>query len=60
MKTTMNIQKQYAFVSKDAKLKGDEVVCDSLSSSSKGIECLYLKALENFHEWLKKKKNFLR
>ncbi|KAG4095492.1 hypothetical protein H8356DRAFT_1354626 [Neocallimastix lanati (nom. inval.)] len=26
MKTTMNIQKQYAFVSKDAKLKGDEVV----------------------------------
>ncbi|KAL6632348.1 hypothetical protein U3516DRAFT_870049 [Neocallimastix sp. 'constans'] len=35
MKTTMNIQKQYAFVSKDAKLKGDEVVCDSLSSSSK-------------------------
>ena len=29
MKTTMNIQKQYAFVSKDAKLKGDEVVSDS-------------------------------
>jgi molecular chaperone GrpE (heat shock protein) len=61
MKTTMNAQKQFAFVSKDAKLKGDEailkqklnLVSDSLSSSSKDIECLYLPAMENFHEWLK-------
>ncbi|KAG4097199.1 hypothetical protein H8356DRAFT_1425565 [Neocallimastix lanati (nom. inval.)] len=46
---------QFAFVSKDAKLKGDKVVLkqklnlvsDSLSSNSKDIECLYLTALEN-------------
>jgi len=58
MKITMNAQKQFAFVSKDAKLKGDKVVLkqklnlvsDSLSSNSKDIECLYLTALENFHK----------
>jgi len=59
--TTMNAQKQFAFVFKDAKLKGDEVVLkqklnlvnDSLSSNSKDIECLCISAMENFHEWLK-------
>ncbi|KAG4085000.1 hypothetical protein H8356DRAFT_1344951 [Neocallimastix lanati (nom. inval.)] len=50
MKTIMNAQKQFAFVSKDAKLKGDEVVLkqklnlrnDSLNST-----------IKNFHELLK-------
>jgi len=59
MKTTMNVQKQFAFVSKDATLKVDEVVLnqklnlvnDSLSSSSKDVEYLYLlPAMENLHE----------
>ena len=55
----MNVQKQFAFVSKDATLKVDEVVLnqklnlvnDSLSSSSKDVEYLYLlPAMENLHE----------
>jgi len=58
MRTTMNAQKQFDFVSKVAKLKEDEVVLkqkinlvsDSLSSNSKDIEFLYLPARKNFHE----------
>jgi len=65
MKTTMNKQKQFTIVSKDAKSKGDKVVLKkkkkkwinlvsySLSSSSKDINYLYLPVMENFHEWLK-------
>ncbi|KAG4102887.1 hypothetical protein H8356DRAFT_1359073 [Neocallimastix lanati (nom. inval.)] len=45
MKTTMNEQKQFFFVSKDAKFKVDEV--------KSYIDYLYLPAMENFHEWLK-------
>jgi len=61
MKTIMNAQKQFAFVSKEAKLKGDEVVLKQklnlvsdlfLSSSSKDIDYLYLSTMENFQEWL--------
>jgi len=61
MKTIINAQKQFAFVSKEAKLKGDEVVLKQklnlvsdlfLSSSSKDIDYLYLSTMENFQEWL--------
>ncbi|ORX51024.1 hypothetical protein BCR36DRAFT_326004 [Piromyces finnis] len=60
MRQTMDAQKQFAVVSKDAKIKRDDtnlkkrlsLVSDALSSNSKDIECLYLPAMENFHDWL--------
>jgi len=39
MKTTMNEQKQFAFVSKDAKLKGDEVVLKKKKKKKKVKSC---------------------
>jgi hypothetical protein len=61
MKQVMEAEQHFAVVSKDAKIKRDDtnlekkltLVGDSLNSNSKDIECLYLPAMENFHEWLK-------
>ena len=61
MKTTINEQKQFDFLSKDAKIKKRwscfikkkkrlNLVSYSLNSSSKDIDYLYLPAMENFHE----------
>ncbi|ORX86821.1 hypothetical protein BCR32DRAFT_264712 [Anaeromyces robustus] len=61
MRITMAAQQQFSIISKEAKIKRDDtdlkkklsIIGDSLGSNSKDIECLYLPALENFHDWLK-------
>jgi len=61
MRTTMEAEQQFSLVSKEAKIKRDDtnlkkkltLISDALSSNSKDVECLYLPAMENFHDWLK-------
>jgi len=61
MRITMDAEKQFSIVAKEAKIKRDDanlkkkltLISDSLGSNSKDIECLYLPAMENFYDWLK-------